>query len=125
MYFTREHQRLLSRLGLENVKDIEHFRVQADQVNSRYHLNPTSWSHYACLVLTSGCVYHGEAHTSYTDQYNRKRGYTISVGRALRRALEDPQPLLWVPTHYEGILLRDTCRAALSLPPYTLVYYRS
>lgn len=130
MHFNREHTRLLDRLGLSAVKDIEHFRIHVMEIPNdvyesitqgyRYALNPSSFSHYACLCLVDGAVYLGEAHTSAKDNYNRKRGYTIAVGRALRAAVDkDSSPKhFWVQPDKEGVALRDACRAALGLPPY-------
>lgn len=130
MHFNREHQTLLSRIGLENVKDIEHFRVDyrdipVDDINNlwdnkRFIQVSGPVHHYACLAMKDGTVYVGKAFCSDQDTYNRKRGYTISLGRALKAATSPiPNRTFMVDTSLEGVSLRDACREALGLPPYT------
>lgn len=61
-----------------------HFRVP--------HQKPHRFDHVAVAVTKDGFCYHADARLSNKDQYNRKRGFTISVARALLEAARGIEP---------------------------------
>jgi len=112
IYFHPEHSKLLSKIGLDVIKDLEHYRIPAeefDQMEDLIH----GYVHLAALCMKTGDVYIGGAACSVRDQYNRKRGYGVAVGRALKRALVKPFGDAVVPLEVVGLGLRDACRQVI------------
>ena len=89
MYFTKPHDWYVQQLG-HDLKDIEHFRIHPkfpDLFNNDKRYNQSAPQHVAVVVLTNGHCFVGRANTSNSDIYNHKIGYTLSVSRALKKAV--------------------------------------
>ena len=67
------------------------------------------------VVTTSGRCYVGQASPNHKDAYDRRRGYTIAVGRALRQCAGG-HPAFLDEQGRTGRALRDFCAAQLELP---------
>ena len=98
MFFRPSHEERVKRLGV-SLKDVEHFR---------YYNREGQIMHVAVVVIRPGRAYIGTAACSKRDNYNRKRGYEIAVGRALKAA-DSPMIGFAVGT-VDGVVLRDACR---------------
>ena len=116
MDLAREHKRLATKIG-PHLKDIEHFIVRGGW-GSRQP------AHLAVAVDYSGMCFVGRAHANTKlDQYVRRIGYVMSVGRALRKMADYLGPHghvadFYVPTEMEGVALLDACRRNLGLPEW-------
>lgn len=114
MYLSDQHRRLASPI-LNSIKDIEHFRSRVDLVteldNGRMYCHWGRPKHTAVIVFKDGSCYVGQAICSEKDTYNRKVGYNISVGRALKAWHSGQKPDFTVDPATSGMSLRDVCRS--------------
>ena len=119
MDFKPQHQRLLRLIGVNIIKDVEHFRHVVDRVDyfdasGNLYTHENRPANTAVVVLGTGACYVGKAVCSEADVYSRRIGHTISVGRALRRILNE-RPDFYVDPVLSGVNLRDACRAATGI----------
>lgn len=101
MLIKQEHTRLYRLLGASVFLDVEHFR------------NPTAGRHVAVCVLKNGACFIGVSQVGKKDHYSRKLGHTVSMGRALRKAvdyyLHEHDMDFMVHPALQGRDLRDEC----------------
>jgi len=74
--------------------------------------------HFAAVVCRNGAsneVFLASALCCYLDQYNRKLGHAISVGRALKQALRWPRNGMQIESSLAGVALRDRCRQLVEI----------
>ena len=131
MYFYQEHIKFAGSVGfdLSTIRDIEHFRVPADQVKVGDWFGPSKSSHpihgyvhIACIVLKDGFITTGVSKCSEKDQYNRKMGYGQAVQRALKDAflmsINKAGGSNWAFDQHnrQGVELRDYCRVTFGIP---------
>ena len=118
-----QHQRLYRMLG-ERVLDIEHFRHTTSPIflakDGKEYEHVDRPTNTAVVVFRDGSCFVGTAVCSEKDQYVRKVGHTIAVGRALRLAVdctiyEYDKPDFIVDTSLRGVALRDACREVLHI----------
>lgn len=114
--FRREHQRLLAKAV--SVPHIEHFRVP--------YYSPMmgrgarhGYRHIAVAIDTGGKIYVGFAAPNHRDAYDRKRGYVIAVGRALKRMVRGYRPDYLDEQHRQGRALREWLQQKLGIPEVT------
>lgn len=101
--------------SVPGIHDIEHYRFKAIVIPHdgwKYDELPKKETYLHCgvLIADDGDIYTGLALPSFYDQYNRKLGFAIAMGRALSAyelhfsisSLELPLP--------KGVALRDVCR---------------
>jgi hypothetical protein len=114
----------MKRLGYDNkdgkwipkkgrIHEIVHFRVP---YSNGHTIQP--YTHIAAVVLKSGQMFWGVSKCCPKDQYNRKLGYTISVGRALSWAAKPHSKGMTIRRKKDrtlpgGFKLRDQCRKRL------------
>ena len=135
MDLKREHQKWARRVGW-SLATVEHFRVpnyrpamlgthwrgadntgQKDPDNRIRH----GYEHIGVVVLNTGWCFVARSRPNWRDNYNRKRGHTIAVGRALKRAaLVDQKPDFAIDRKLIGTNnnnpMRDEIRKYLGLP---------
>ena len=131
MYFYKEHVNFANSVGfdLSTIRDIEHFRVPADQVPEGAWFGPSKSSHpihgyvhIACIVTKWGFISTGVSKCSVKDQYQRKVGYAESVKRALKDSfLNSIDKIPEGRYEYDdygrqGVALRDYCRVTFGIP---------
>lgn len=131
MYFYKDHVNFANSVGfdLSTIRDIEHFRVPADQVPEGAWFGPSKpnhpihgYVHIACMVMKDGFIATGVSKCSEKDQYQRKVGYGQSVGRALKDAfllsIAQTPGSNWAFDQYgrQGVELRDYCRVTFGIP---------
>lgn len=118
MYLSNQHQRLAKPI-FDIIKDLEHYRSTVDLWtildNGREYYHWDRPKHTAVIVLKDGSCYVGEAVCSEVDSYNRKTGYNIAVGRALKSVVSGNKPDFTVDQGLGGLDLRDRCRECLNM----------
>lgn len=103
----KAHMRLGEILG-DKLKDVEHFRWGT--------------SHIAVACLVDGTCFTGMSVCNPKDRYNRSRGHTIAVGRALKKAVDSYDSYgymgcdFWIEPGIVKKDLRDACREKLGIP---------
>lgn len=91
--------RALAMEGL--LRDVEHYRIDTGGCVP---------VHVAFVVDDQGRAYVGMAHCSKKDQYRRKLGHEIAIGRAFAALMNGAPPVLEVPNDVVGVRLRDYLR---------------
>ena len=120
MDFKPQHQRLVRLIGFQRILDIEHFRHKVDRVDyfdagGNLYTHENRPANTAVVVLRDGSCYVGRAVCSEADNYSRRIGHTISVGRSLRKIYNKETPDFRVDPNLRGVELRDACRAATGI----------
>lgn len=90
----------------EKLVTVEHYRRPPLRADNGY-------DHIAVVVTGGGDCYVGEAELSPKDQYVRKVGHAISVGRAYKRAATQSQGDFMVDTSLAPMKLRDAVKQML------------
>ena len=120
--FARHAKRLGHKLW-----DVEHYRFCGHNTDGTLAKSPAQTGercdrpvHVAAVVLCDGQVFVGKAKTNLTegDQYKRRLGFMISMGKALKRAIrQESEDMAFsfkldipFPT---GVALRNACRDAV------------
>lgn len=74
--FRKNHERLLRLIGRDNIRSVEHVKIP-------YRDGRQGCKHVVCVVMRDGRCGVGQSTLSEYDTYNRQRGYSIALGKAL------------------------------------------
>lgn len=122
---TGKERRVLEGFRIPILHDFEHYRIPLQVCGKKLGEKDLRMAHLAVMVGKDGRLFPGVSICSYYDNYNRKKGFHIAVGRALvnlmkGRPMEGKkgQALILAPLP-EGVALRDKVRSEVDflIPP--------